>query len=296
MDLYYKQEVKVGLLVIVAASIFIGGIMWLSGRSIGGGGRMQVEVVFTDASGLAPGDPVQLSGLRVGRVTNIALEQVGRIVVRMEVPTQWQPHADADARIASLDFLGAKAIAYRPGTAAQMLEEGQIIIGTVEPGILDGAAGLTDQVASTLTGLQGFLSPEMSQQLLATFAAAERALTTIETVGDGPTIAKAREALDGFAAVAVRLDTLLANPGLDSSITGMDEVISGVRDMTAELTNLTGTLSSIMTKIDSAQGTLGMALNDSTLHNDMHDLLVSMRELLDDMRERPTRYFRVTVF
>ena len=132
--------------------------------------------------------------------------------------------------------------------------------------------------------------------MLATFQAAERALTTIETVGDGPTIAKAREALDGFAAVALRLDTLLASPGLDSSITGMDAVISGVRDMTAELTNLTGTLSSIMTKIDSSQGTLGMAINDSTLHNDMHDLLVSMRELLDDMRERPSRYFRVTVF
>ena len=257
MDLYYKQEVKVGLLVIVAAAIFIGGLMWLSGRSIGGGGRVPIEIVFTDASGLATGDPVQLSGLRVGRVTNITLEQVGRILVRIEVPTQWQPHADAAARIASLDFLGAKAIAYSPGSAPQMLEEGQIVIGTVEAGILDGAAGITDQVASTLTGLQGFLSPEMSQQLLATFQAAEGALTTIETVGDGPTVAKAREALDGFATVAFRLDTLLASPGLDSSITGMDAVISGMRDMTAELTNLTGTLSSIMTKIDSAQGTLG---------------------------------------
>jgi phospholipid/cholesterol/gamma-HCH transport system substrate-binding protein len=281
MDLYYKQEVKVGLLVIVAASIFIGGLMWLSGRSFGGGGRAEADVVVTDASGLATGDPVQL---------------LGRVVVSFEVPNRWQPHADAAARITSLDFLGAKAIAYSPGTAQQMLEEGQIIIGTVEAGILDGAAGITDQVASTLTGLQGFLSPEMSQQFLATFQAAERALTTIETVGDGPTIAKAREALDGFAVVALRLDTLLASPGLDSSITGMEEVISGVRDMTGELTNLTETLGSIMTKIDSAQGTIGMAINDSTLHNDMHDLLVSMRELLDDMRERPTRYFRLTVF
>ena len=46
----------------------------------------------------------------------------------------------------------------------------------------------------------------------------------------------------------------------------------------------------------SPDGSIGKALTDTTLHTDVHDLLVSMRLLLDDIRERPGRYVNVTVF
>ena len=35
MDLYYKQELKVGVLVIVAVTVFVLGLLWLSGQAIG---------------------------------------------------------------------------------------------------------------------------------------------------------------------------------------------------------------------------------------------------------------------
>ena len=51
-----------------------------------------------------------------------------------------------------------------------------------------------------------------------------------------------------------------------------------------------------MKKMDSNQGTLGRMVNDTTTFHDLHELSQSMTKLLNDIRERPGRYFNVKVF
>jgi hypothetical protein len=41
---------------------------------------------------------------------------------------------------------------------------------------------------------------------------------------------------------------------------------------------------------------VGRVLTDTTLYNDMHETLVALRRLLDDVREHPGRYINVKVF
>ncbi len=60
--------------------------------------------------------------------------------------------------------------------------------------------------------------------------------------------------------------------------------------MAAGLALATQTLAQIMQKVDSTDGTLGRVINDTTLHTDLHETLVALRNLLDDLRERPGRY------
>jgi phospholipid/cholesterol/gamma-HCH transport system substrate-binding protein len=66
--------------------------------------------------------------------------------------------------------------------------------------------------------------------------------------------------------------------------------------MSEGLAGVTGSLNGILAKIEAGEGSLGMAVNDSTLHHETIETLTSMRELLDDMRLRPGRYFNVKVF
>ena len=44
------------------------------------------------------------------------------------------------------------------------------------------------------------------------------------------------------------------------------------------------------------EGTLGRMVNDTTLYNELVRLSRSTRLLLDDIRERPGRYFHISVF
>ena len=151
MDLHYKQEVTVGILVMAAAGIFIGGAMWLAGVPLIGNRQVTVEAQFDDVRGLSAGDGVFVSGMQVGRVSNVVLEGVGQVRVDLRLDTDmWRPRIDAGAAVESFDFLGSKFINYTPGVAEQFLSEGQRIQGRRSSDPLEGAAGLVDQAAATL--------------------------------------------------------------------------------------------------------------------------------------------------
>ena len=60
---------KVGILTIVALSIFLFTVLWVKGRSFSSAER--IEVQFKDVNGMRPGSGVQMMGLRVGQVEEI---------------------------------------------------------------------------------------------------------------------------------------------------------------------------------------------------------------------------------
>jgi phospholipid/cholesterol/gamma-HCH transport system substrate-binding protein len=297
MDLYYKQEVTVGMLVMVALGILVGGLIWLSGvNPFAAAGRVVVPVRFANVSGLQEGDLVQVSGFRVGFVSNVVLEDVGRVMVYIDVPTDRAPHVDAKARVMSTDFLGEKVVDYIPGNSPQMLTDGQVITGSEEQSLIEGASGLTDQAAGVLTGLQGILTDRTADDVHETLVAARRALEVVADLGEGPAADEATAAIGNIRSVTERLDSTLANPSIEASVNQLDELTESLREMAEGLAGATSAMSSILGRMDSGEGTFGKALTDSTLHTDLHELLVSMRQLLDDMRERPGRYFRLKVF
>lgn len=296
MDLYYKQEITVGGLVIAALVVLVGGLMWLTGRSFRSGDRVVVPVEFSSVQGLTGGDPVMISGVRVGRVANVTLEAVGRVLVEIEVDRKVSPRVDATAAIRALDFLGAKFLLYGPGEAEQYLDEGVRIVGADERDLASGVGQLTDEAAGALSGARSMLSPEMAQQVRATLAAAERAADVLARAGDGPLVADASSALLALRHTAGSLDSILSNPAIRESLSEMDEIAVGVKEMTQGLAAVAQNLSMMLEAMRSPDGTVGKLLTDTTLYVDMHELLVSMRLLLDDVRERPGRYVHVSVF
>jgi phospholipid/cholesterol/gamma-HCH transport system substrate-binding protein len=296
MDLAYKQELKVGVLVIVAVVIFTLGLLWLSGRSIGGATTVIVPVRFTNVSGLRPGDPVQTSGVKVGRVANVVLQGVGDVMVYLEVDRRQRPHVDAQALVASADFFGAKFVDYVPGSSAEVLRDNQVITGTREVAVTEAAANLTTRASDALAGVQTLLSQRTAEDIHNTLVAVERALNIMAKIGEGPTVDETQKTLEAVQRLAIRLDSTFAKPDIGKSLDQMDEVTQSLKEMSDGLSTTTNALGSILTKIDKGEGMIGKAVNDSTLHGDLHEVLISLRKLLDDVRERPGRYVNVKVF
>jgi len=296
MDLYYKQEITVGGLVIAALVVLVGGLMWLTGQSFRSGDRVTVPVEFTTVQGLTGGDPVTISGVQVGRVAGVRLESVGRVLVHLEIDKRVAPRVDATAGIRPLDFLGAKFVLYSPGTSEQPLPEGTVIKGSEEADLASSVGGLADQAGGVLKGAEGMLSPEMADQVKATLAATERAVDVLARAGSGPLVGDASAALVSLRNTAASLDSILSNPSIKESLSEMDEIAVGVKEMTQGLAAVSQNLAAMLEAMRSPEGTVGKLLTDTTLYVDTHELLVSMRKLLDDVRERPGRYVHVSVF
>ena len=64
-----SSSFKVGVLTIVALSIFLFTVLWVKGRSFSSADR--IEIQFKDVNGMRPGSGVQMMGLRVGQVEEI---------------------------------------------------------------------------------------------------------------------------------------------------------------------------------------------------------------------------------
>ncbi|MFQ6045858.1 MAG: MlaD family protein, partial [Gemmatimonadales bacterium] len=277
MDLHYKQELQVGLFVIVALTLLIGGLLWLTGRTVGGRGRVTVDVVFESVQGLTVNDPVQISGVRVGRVAGIDLERAGRVVVKLEVAESVRPRRDARALVRALDFLGARYVDYDPGTSDEFIDEDEVLTGTNEVDFTAAAAQLGDRAAGLLTRSEALLSEEMLEQVRLTMKAAERAMDVMARVGSGPMVSEAEATLSSLQNAAQRLDSTLSSPDLTKSVAQLDELTTNVNEMAAGLALATTALGQILQKMDTEQGTLGKFVNDTTLYQDMHAVLTSLR-------------------
>ena len=295
MDLYYKQEVKVGVLVLVAIIALFAGLVWLTGKSFASG-ELPVAVRFASVNGLANGDLVQISGVQVGRVASIDLESEGSVLVGLEVGGDHRPMVDAAASVQSSGFLGEVFVDYHPGTSSTPLDPDVVINGTSRGDLSEVASHLTDNAVEVLLGVQKMLSEEMVTEFRSTLVATQRALEAIARVAEGPLVANASASFAAFERAGKRLDSTLANPGLNDALSQLDEVTESVTEMAAGFANATNSLSGLLEQLGDPSGTFGQLMSSDTLHTELHKTLTSLRLLLDDMREHPQRYTLISVF
>ena len=203
---------------------------------------------------------------------------------------------DAKVTIKSLDFLGAKYVAYSPGRSDTPWPDGEVLVGTSGSDIAEAAAGLTDDAAEVLIGAQRMLSEQMAEDVHLMLQASRQALDVVARVGDGPLVTSAQSSFRAIESVALRVDSTLANPGLTESLNQLDELTENVNEMAEGLAGATMALSTMLPQMADTSGSLGKLMTQDTIHDDLHELIVSLTKLLEDIRERPGRYTFVSVF
>src|SRR5262245_41339042 len=104
MDLHRKQEVTVGLLVLFGIGLFIVGTMWLRGVSFSR--RPQVQIACPDAGTVKRGSAVRVSGVTMGSVDEVEFQDVGKVIVTINLSPKVQPKIDATARLVSVGLAG----------------------------------------------------------------------------------------------------------------------------------------------------------------------------------------------
>ena len=213
MDLHYKQEVTVGLLVVAALLVLIGGLTYLSGKSVFGGKTVAVEVRINSVAGLVQGDPVHISGVRVGRVAGIELRGVGDVMLHLDVSRSVRPRVDAKVSVRPLDAFGAMFVHYDPGRSDQYLAPGEALAGTRELPLTETATALAGDAGRVMTGAGDLLTERTADDVRQTMLATRRAMDVVTRLGTGPVVAAATQAVHRLSSAAERLDREPVRPG-----------------------------------------------------------------------------------
>jgi phospholipid/cholesterol/gamma-HCH transport system substrate-binding protein len=257
---------------------------------------MTFGVQLTNVAGLVQGDPVLISGVRVGRVARIRLRGVEDVIAYLEVHRSARPKVDARVYVRPLDAFGAMFVDYYPGEGTEELAEGQMLQGQRDLPLTELASSMASDATGIIQGAGALLSQRTADDLHETLVAARHALNVIAQLGSGPLGRDAQEAVASLASAANRLDSTLASPDLSRAVAQLDEVAENLNEMVVGLGDATRGLAAVMSKIEGDSGTLGRMVNDTAMYAEVVQLTKSLRLLLDDMRERPQRYFSLSVF
>jgi phospholipid/cholesterol/gamma-HCH transport system substrate-binding protein len=291
MELRYGREAVVGTLVIIAIAIFVTGTMWLSGRSLGR--RHVVKVEFRNATGLKRASPVTVSGVQVGRVEAIDLKEPGKVIVSLSLRPDIQPKIDASAQIASVTFVGDYVVQFDPGTAAQPLPGGKVVLGAMKSGLGDRASQLSDRADSLMIGLQEFANKETAQDLRGSLQAFQATMTelqtTLRTFSDPKTGASAEltRSMQSLQRVSARLDTTLSDPAVVGILRNTDTLTGNLAAMTRQLTAAGARLDTLLSGVNQGRGTVGKFVTDSTLYYELRDLSAAMKGLVAELQKNP---------
>lgn len=144
------QKVKIGVFALVGILLFVAGIFLIGSKKNMFGGTFIIYGTFRNVGGLAIGNNIRFSGIKVGTVEDIRIvsDTMIRVDMRMEDNVRQFLKTDAIASIGSDGLMGDKLITIVSGSANQihLLTNGSRIL-TVDPVDFDRIIGKFTNVA-----------------------------------------------------------------------------------------------------------------------------------------------------
>jgi phospholipid/cholesterol/gamma-HCH transport system substrate-binding protein len=331
------NESLVGAVVLLALAIVLGGSIWLSQRRVGGTDQI-ASARFRSIGGLKSGSPVLLRGVRIGRVTGIALGEQNWVNVELTIRSDVQVPQRPATIISSTTLFGDWAVdvvtdenlpsdpevvrqiaeARRAGgdrwPGATLPDIGEL---TAQAGRIAGDLALiADRVedafdSTSATRLRSaFLDlSNLSRRLSQIATRQQEALIRIGDNLDTGTASLARTAR-ALERTVHRADSATNREQLTRILSHTDSITDDLRVVAANLRGFTGAAAaqqealarivantdSVLLRVNAGEGTLGRLSRDTTLYSESVQAVKSLREMLQEMRANPRRYFSFSVF
>ncbi|WP_116105343.1 MlaD family protein [Lewinella sp. IMCC34191] len=322
-----RNEVKIGILALVAILLAFWGFKFIQGSNLFSSSQV-FYVEYTDVAGLTVGTPVQISGVNIGSVKAIQLDQQKKqVVVTLEVKKNVNIPESTQAYITTVSLLGEKAVVLqydRPCFGDGDCAESETYLNGATKGILasflgtdpdaDPAEGVKAQIGEAVDSLQWTLFSEDSNNPIAR-ASRDLAVTMENLKGtsnrlDRILAANSREIEETFgnlaslsrtlteneesiASILQNADSLTENLSgleLDQSIEEFNTTIASLRNTLDEADRAIGGVSSVIADVQNGQGTLGKLLTSDEVYNQLNDATLAADTLFTDLQERPYRY------
>lgn len=279
-----QREIKVGLLVVVAVTVFAVGVFLVGDREQLFVSKNTYWVEFGSTAGLARGASVQLDGVNVGQVDDIVLpekitRQKIRVFLRIDERYASRIRQDSLARIKSLGLLGDKYVEIISGTPdAPIVPAGGEIAAAPQTDVdrlLASGEDVVDNVAAISVSLKNILQRmERGEGLLGELTAGDE---EGEQITDS--LRSTLESLDSILAKIDRgegtLGRLFNDPTLanriESAVARLETLLDGVEQGE-------GLLADLIHDAELSQRFTGMVGNLETTTGELGDLVAEIRE------------------
>ncbi len=296
------KEIKTAILVISSILLFFWGYSFLKGKNLFDTNK-KLYVVYENVSGLESSAPVTLNGLKVGKVNSITINPDGKLLVELQISTDFPISKSSIAEIYDSGLVGGRQISIN----LNLEDKSEVASGDYLKA--SSKLGLTDALAEQMVPLK-----DKIEKLL------DNANVLFEGVNDvldekaksdlKNALSELNKTMTEFSGASKNLNQLLATnkTKLDQTFTNLDKTVANFEVISDSLANanlgktvknLEKTLANVdklLADMEQGNGTMGKLLKDEAMYNNFTKASSELELLLQDLRLNPTRYINVSVF
>lgn len=294
-----KKLAVIGLSAVVALAILVFGINYLKGINLFHTSNYYFAV-YEDVTGLAVSAPVNANGFKVGQVRemNYMYNDPGHVQVELALDADLKV-TEGTVALLTTDLLGTASITLEIPKTNDYLPKGSTLESKKDSGLVDGLSeDLMPGVKSMLPKIDSLL---VALTNVVTDPALTATLKRLDTISAdlavvSSNVAKASKPLptviDNATAVTENLKKMSLS--LDSLSTELNRL--PLNATMADVHSTVKNLKDITDKLQSSDSSLGMLVNDPSLYESLNKTVASLDSLITDVKARPKRYLKFSVF
>ncbi len=305
-----KTEIKVGLVGLGILVLLFFGVKFLKGSDLLSK-ENKYYAEYTDVSGMHESNYIYLNGMKVGYVKKIEpmSARADRFRVTIAVNSDIEVAKDSRVVLFSADVLGSKALKLELGQSSELLQDGGMIKGEVELGMLDKLGGsiapMAQNLDSILAATKNILNYQSQANLKNTFANLESASERLNrlTASADELVAKEKGRISVMLSNLESITTNFKNNNekINDIISRIDEISDTLAQAQIGTTLLKTSqtierLNSVLTTIESGRGNLGLLVSDEGLYRNLEESARRLNALIEDIKANPKRYVKISVF
>lgn len=292
----WTKEIKIALTAIVAAICVFVGINFLKGINVFGSSRTYY-VKFRDCAGLQVTNAVYANGFPVGIVRNINYNYSDNdgVVAEIELDSEMQLPAGTVAELEK-GIMGGVTLNLMLGpNPCALLSLHDTIQGGPRQGALDLAGAMVPDIQRLLPKLDSILvninALTANPALAASLANLQKISADLAQVTAN--LPKTMAQVDGTVSNLNSMSGKFNEMDFQSTLNSVDSTLAATHALIGRFDQLSADIDS---KLNSRDGTLGLLLNDTQLHDNLNRTVQSADSLVTDLKAHPKRYVHFSIF
>ncbi len=289
-----KTEFRVGVLVVFAIALTTFWLLFLKEFKIRTA-TFPVHVSFGNVAGIKQGAEVDILGVTKGKVAGVDLQKQ-RVVLTLAIEEGTFISSDAKFFLQS-DLVNPATIGIEQGSSETAIAEDANVMGSESGGIgqlMDQSSQLIASLQNIAAQLDAVTAGGRIENLLGEFESNSKELNLLVTESRG----KATSILDRVDKLAATLEAIAAEnrKPMADAIENVNRFAVNADSLTRQLGVLTEGLKTVSDRLEAGEGSLGKALTDDVLYNNVTNTVARLDSLLDAIKQNPKDFVSFSIF
>lgn len=300
------REFKVGLLAVITILLFVWGLNYLKGKDLFSK-QTTFYAIYSNVSGLIESNPVSVNGVNIGQVNTISFmpDGSGRILVECIVAQSVPIPVNSTSILTGASLTGSREIIIDLGDAREFISSGDTLPSKLQSSFQEEvsqlvvplklrAEDLFDQIDSVMMIVRAIFDDRTRTNITSSISSMQQTMANIE---------KESSRITNILANAESISQNLKNN--NETITNIMNNFSSISDSLAaanvkqtmlQAEQSISNLNAVLEKINRGEGSMGQLVNDESLYNNLDSSARQLDLLLEDIRNSPGRYIRLSIF